>query len=1061
MSPINTEKSFFASLLTILVTGGLLLLSPFEGVAQGNAENVQFRTDLFESLEYRMVGPHRGGRVTAVAGTKHKPYTFYFGSTGGGVWKTTDAGESWTNLSDGSFKAASIGEVTVAPTDPNTIYVGTGSACPRGNISTGKGVYKSIDGGKNWTYIGLPEAGLIGRILVHPEDKQTVYVAALGHIFGKNEERGVYKSTDGGESWNKVFYLSDSTGAVDLALNPENPQEVYAAMWRAERKPWAMISGGGNDGLYKTSDGGDNWERLESGLPDKPLGRIGVTVSPANPERVWALVEAEKGEGLYRSDDGGNSFEPVNAEKKSLMARPWYYTHVYAHPRDENTVYVANEDFFVSHDGGEDFEEIDTPHGDNHALWQNPEKPRIMVQGNDGGANVSVNGGQSWSTQLNQPTAEFYSVTVDDQFPYRIYAPQQDNSTISLPSVYTEGITPYEKWYAVGGCETGPIAVKPGNPDIVYSGCYGGRVYRYNNKTNQRRQIMDYPQLQLGQAERDLRYRFQWNSPIVTSPHDSTVLYHASQHVLETTNEGQSWEKISPDLSRNLEQFKGYAGGPITHDITGVEIFGSVFALQESPHTEDELWAGTNDGRVHIRRSADASWKDITPESLPRLSTVNRIEVSPHKPGAAYLAVYRYRYDDFEPYIYYTDNYGEDWRRLTDGNNGIPEDHTTRVVREDPERRGLLYAGTEFGLYVSFDNGRHWQSLQLNLPVTPVTDLKIQRSDLVVATQGRSLWILDNLEILRQLDEQVAGAERHLYQPKDVHRLRRHGWSVSGPRWGENPPEGAVFHYYLDEEPEEELQLRILDFEGNVVRSYTNSKENRAHEDVSLLPDEEGANRFNWNLKYPGPEVVSSARPTEDDDIIWGYLDGPRAVPGTYTVELQAGDWSQKKTFRVKKDPRISASTEDLEEQFDLLSDIGNSLEEGHDHLKKLRSVREQLNNTVEHLSDAGYNGSLKTKADTLIQGLTRVENELIETTSGDVAKLEPEWSSQIAWLGGYVASAPARPTQQAYERYRDLNEELEQHAGTLEQLFRQELTEFNEAVEAAGASAVTVPESK
>jgi len=1025
--------------------------------AQENAQNAVYPAERFESLEYRMIGPHRGGRVTAVAGTRDQPHTFYFGSTGGGVWKTTDAGESWANVSDGAFDVASVGAVRVAPSDPSTIYVGTGSACPRGNISVGRGVYKSVDGGDTWSFVGLPEAGQIGRILVHPEDKNVLYVAALGHIFGKNEERGVYKSTDGGDTWEKALYLSDSTGAVDLALNPENPEEVYAAMWRAERKPWAMTSGGGNDGLYKTTNGGEDWIRLEQGLPEKPLGRIGVTVSPANPDRMWALVEAEEGEGLYRSDDGGESFAPVNRDRKKLMARPWYYTHVFAHPTDENTVYVANEDFFVSHDGGDDFEVVDTPHGDNHDLWINPDDPDVMVEGNDGGANVTVNGGETWTTQRNQPTAEFYSVEVDNQFPYRVYAPQQDNSTISLPSVYTEGITPSQKWYAVGGCETGPISLDPDNPDVVYSGCYGGRVYRYDHETNQRRQIMDYPQLQLGQAERTLKYRFQWNAPIEVSRHDASTLYHASQYVHETTNEGQSWDVISPDLSRDLERFQGYAGGPITHDITGVEIFGSVFALQESPHDAEVLWAGTNDGRVHVRRGEDADWQDVTPPSLPDLTTINRIEPSPHREGAAYVAAYRYRYDDFAPYILYTDNYGEDWQRLTTGENGIPSDHPTRVVRADPEREGLLYAGTEFGLFVSFDNGTHWQPLQQNLPVSPVTDLKVHRNDLVVATQGRSLWILDDLEVLRQVDEQVAAADRHLYQPDDVRRLRTHGWSVEGPRWGENPPQGAVFHYYFEEAPEQEVQLTIRDEQGAVVRTYSSDEAQRAHDEEPPVPAEQGGNRFNWTLKYPGPDVVDDARPTEDDDIIWGNLDGPRAVPGTYEVELSVGDWSQTRTFEVEADPRVDVSREALQEQFDLHRDVADLLEQGHDALRRLRSVRNQLTQTADLRDETGTR-DLDARADSIVHAITRIENALLETTPGDVAKLEPEWSSHLAWLVDYVASAPHRPNEQAYERYQDLQDEFEDRRETVEQVLDREVPAYNDAAVEADLPRVVVP---
>lgn len=1048
-------------LILSIMTAFIISMGASPGIAQNNQDNPNtiYNPSLHESLEYRLLGPHRGGRVTAVAGTRHKAHTFYMGSTGGGVWKTTDDGESWTNISDGYFDVGSIGAITVAPSDPNVIYAGTGSACPRGNISTGKGIYKSIDGGKTWSFIGLPDAGQIGRISVHPEDEDLVYVAALGHIFGPNKERGVYRSKDGGDTWEKVLFADNRTGAVDLALNPENPREIYAALWRAERKPWAMISGGGQDGLYKSTDGGDTWTELKNGLPDGTVGRIGVTVSPANPDRVWALVEADKGEGLYRSDDAGESFKPVNLERKKLMARPWYYTHVHADPKDENTVYINNEDFFKSVDGGESFEQIPTPHGDSHDLWINPDNTEILIEGNDGGANVSVNGGDSWSSQRNQPTAEFYSVVVDDQFPYRIYAPQQDNSTISIPSRITGGITPYEKWYSVGGCETGPIAVKPDNPNIVYAGCYGGRVTEWNKKTGHARQIMHYPQLQLGQAERDLEYRYQWNSPIKTSPHNPDKLYHASQYVHKTTNGGQSWDIISPDLTRNDTSKQGYAGGPITHDITGVEIFGTVFALEESQHSEDVIWSGSNDGLVHITRDGGENWSDITPDQLPELTTMNRIEISPHQAGKAYIAAHRYRYDDFTPYILATEDYGQSWELLTTGDNGIPGDHTTRVVREDPQRPGLLYAGTEFGLFVSFDDGSHWQPLQLNLPVSPVTDLKVQQNDLVVATQGRSIWILDDLHVLRQQNEQVASSESYLYEPSDAYRVSESGWGVGGERWGENPPDGASFHYYFKEQPKDEVTLEILNSRDEVIRTFsTKNNENGASEEQEKLPADQGSNRFVWDLRYPGPDVINKYESGDDNDIIWGELDGPRVVPGEYTIRLTNGEWSQNHSFTVKQDPRIETEKQALRQQFDLALDIQNALTETHDALRTIRSVKEQLQNVVSRLEEAGYSNTFQSDADRIVSKLEKLENNLVETTPGDVAKLEPELSSQLAWLNGVVLSADARPTDSSYERFKDLQEELSGYRQELDSILNNEVAELNEDIRAADVEFIVAP---
>ncbi|NIP60680.1 MAG: glycosyl hydrolase, partial [Gemmatimonadetes bacterium] len=862
-----TRVPAFAVVPTALALLTVLRPSP---VLRAQASGAAVDPARYGALEFRMVGPHRGGRVTAVAGVAGDPRTYYMGSTGGGVWKTTDAGLNWENVSDGFFDAGSMGALAVAPSDGNVIYAGTGSACVRGNVSTGVGLYRSTDGGESWRFAGLPDAGQIGRIEVHPDDPDRLWVAALGHPFGPNPERGVYRSTDGGESWERVLFVSDSTGAVDLSMNPGNPRVLYAAMWRAERKPWTLISGAREGGIYKTTDGGESWTRLEEGLPDGLVGKIGVSVSPADPSRVYAVVEAGGGQGgVYRSDDAGRSWTRVNADN-TYIERPWYYNHIDADPRDPNTVYINGEELWKSTNGGRTFEEIPTPHGDNHAIWLNPEDPEIMIQGNDGGANVSLNGGRSWSPQVNQPTAEFYSVTLDDAFPYRIYGPQQDNSTISVPA-WTEGsgIT-IQRWIAVGGCETGPIAVRPGDPAVIYAGCYGGRLNRYERGTGQFRQITPYPEIQLGRRIADLEYRFQWNSPIVVSPHDPDVLYHASNVVHRSRNEGQSWAVISPDLTRADTTRMGYAGEPITHDITGVEVYGTVFALRVSPHDPNVIWAGSNDGLVHVTMDGDRNWRNVTPSDLPSTTTINRIEVSPHSPGKAYLAAFRYRMDDFRPYLFRTTDYGRSWTRIADGTNGIPADHPTRVIREDPGREGLLYAGTEFGLFVSFDDGDRWQSLQQNLPHTPVTDLKVQEEldDLVVATQGRSFWVLDDLEPLREVAAGRATASAtHLYRPEDAYRtpgsrpdpddeLVRD--PTGGARlpvfWaGANPPAGARIYYYLDRTPGEPVALEVLDAAGEAVRSF------RSDEEASGLSADAGMHRFAWDLKYPGADLVEDA----------------------------------------------------------------------------------------------------------------------------------------------------------------------------------------------------------
>jgi len=1016
--------------------------------------NTVYDPALYEALDYRMIGPHRGGRVTAVTGTPDDEDTFLMGSTGGGVWQTTDAGETWASLTDGELGAGSIGAVDVAPSDPNVIYVGTGSACPRGNISIGDGIYRSTDGGDTWTHVGLEHAGLIGRIVTHPTDPDRVYAAVLGNIFGPNPERGVYRSTNGGETWEKVLFVSDSTGAVDLAMNPENPREIYATTWRAERTPWTLIDGGKEGGVYKTTDGGDSWTKLGGGLPDGSqslVGRIGVTVSPANPDRVWALVTA-KGEegGVYRSDDRGETWTRINGARK-LRQRGWYYAHIHADPQDENTVYVLNADAHRSVDGGASFESIPMPHGDVHDLWIDPEDPDRMVVGNDGGAQVSQNGAETWTTMRNQPTAEFYRVEVDDQVPYRVYGAQQDNSTISIPNWAPGGLAPDQLWYAVGGGESGHIAVHPENPDIVYAGNYIGRIDRYNHETKRTQNVIRYPQLGDGVPPKDLKYRFQWNAPIEISPHDPDVLYHAAQYVLRSTDEGRTWEEISPDLTTNNEEQQFLPGGPIQHDDTGVEVYNTVFALTPSPHEQGTLWAGSDDGLVHLTRDDGATWTDVTPDAMPTGGTVNVVEASPHEPGRAYLAVYKYRQDDFTPYIFRTDDYGQSWTRLADGTTGISEDHFVRVVREDPERPGLLYAGTEFGMYVSFDDGAHWQPLQQNLPTTPITDLKVHRSDLVVATQGRSFWVMDDLTPLRRLTDSVAAAEAHLFAPRDPHQFNVRAFR--GDRAPTPPPDGAVIHYAFEAVPDTTVTLEILDDQDEVVRRYTADP----GADDAELPVDAGLNRFVWDLTYPGPDVV--------DDAVMSLSstgDFP-APPGTYHVRLEAGDWSARRSFDVQKDPRVDdVSQEDLQARFELARQARDRLTEVHDAIRTLRSVRTQVADAAERAArtDAAED-AIRARADRLRRNLTDLETTLMQTKNEspqDPINFPPQLDNQWAYLYTHVIGAYARPTDGSYERFDDLVDQTEPLLSRLETLLSEDLSELNSALRSADVPAVVLP---
>ena len=1069
-----------------------------------------------DGFTFRSMGPYRGGRVTTVSGVPSEPLTFYFGSSGGGVWKTTNGGVSWENISDGYFAAGSIGAVAVAESDPNVIYVGTGSAAPRGNVSPGVGAYKSEDGGATWRHIGLERAGQIDRIRIHPEDPDIVYFAILGQIFGPDNQRGVYRSEDGGERWDRVLFTSERTGVVDLAMDPSDPDVLFAATWTAERKPWNLIGGPNEGGIFRTRDGSETWIRLSAGLPTGVIGKLAIAISPANPERVWAVVEHEPDGGLYRSDDRGANWTHVSDDRR-LRARAWYYTNLYAHPTEEDTIYYLGEDMWVSRDGGETLEQIAVPHVDHHDLWINPTDPDIMVEGNDGGATVTFDGGGTWSTQMNQPTAEMYRVTVDDGFPYRVYGAQQDNTTISIPSRTAAGGITIQHWRTAGGGESGHIAVDPRTTDVVYAGSHGGQITRLDLSTGALRRIMVYPQTHLGMAAADMRYRFQWNSPIRISPHDPTVLYQASQHLHRSLDEGLTWEEISPDLTRNEKAKQVAAGGPVSRDATSVETYNTIFAFEESPHAEGELWAGTDDGLVWIRRGSPDStvtagteddaesageslddqspdtqtpdaqtageqtsdaqtpddqsdiaqtppeqasddqsdtipappeWLDITPADMPgEGSTVNMIELSRIQPGRAYLAVHRYRMNDFSPYIYRTDDFGESWRRLTDGSNGIPPDHFVRVVREDPHRAGLLYAGTEFGLYVSLDDGGSWQRFQQNLPITPVTDLALKDQDLVVATQGRGFWLLDDLTPLHQLAEEVATRAFHLYQPKGPFRVGgtraeegmiqdplAGGWTAPHSA-GKNPSPGMVISYWLALDTEDEVVLEILDSAGARLRKFTSRPlgtdawESAPPLDVPTrwvedpdreLPAEAGLNRVSWDLAYAPLNMVENA-------FVFGFsADGPTAVPGTFQVRLTIGDWSATRPFQLRPDPRLSISLEEYRARFDLLMEIQSSLADIQTAVRRIRAELDQ-----------------RSQGD-IAEGLEAVLEELMQTRNRsrmDPLNFPPKLMGQLGFLYAQVRGSDGEPTAAARQRFEELVEALAAPMARLQELMARTVT--------------------
>ena len=935
------------------------------------------------------------------------------GATGGGVWKTSNYGVSWENLSNGYFETGSIGSIDVADTNPDIIYVGTGSDGIRSNVIIGRGIYKSIDGGESWQHIGLRDAGQIGSVVIHPTNPQVVYVAALGNPFGPNSQRGVFKSIDGGSTWEHVLFVSEKTGAVDIELAPGNPDVVYAALWRAERKPWTIISGddGTENGVYVSRDAGETWSKSTDGLPEGLIGKIDFAVSPADPSRVYALVEAiPEDEGLYRSNDMGTTWHVVSTEDY-LMTRPFYYTNVDADPTDADVVWVNNLGLWRSENGGEEWTRIGTPHGDNHDMWINPDDPLIIVQSNDGGANVTRDGGRTWSTQHNQPTAELYQVDVDERFPYWVYAGQQDNSTIAVPSFPPDfrpgGATAY--WEAVGGCETGPSVPHPLNPMIVYSNCKG-TFRRYNRATGQQQSYYVGGVNMYGVNPRELPYRFQRVVPIEISPHDPSVIYHGSQYVHRTTNEGRTWETISGDLTAFRPERQAISGGPITRDITGEEHYSALYVIEVSPLNENVIWTGANDGPVHVTRDGGETWINVTPPEMPPEGRIQTIDPSYHTEGKAYVAGYRYLLGDFHPYIYQTTDFGATWTGLTDGTNGIPDDYPTRVIREDPDREGLLYAGTEFGLFVSLDDGRTWEEFQQGLPVTPVTDLKIHRKDLVVSTMGRGFWILDNISALHDLTPDLLDSGTHLFPIDDAYRTRYNsgGSGSSAPIY---PRPGVIIDYYFREKQEGEVFLEIFDSEGAVIRKVEADEPPQtafpAVQGMREIPARgltetglkrtSGIHRYTWDMRHSG---LSS--PGE-----W-MLQGPMVPPGTYEFRLHVDGevFTQHGVLHI--DPRVAADNvneDDLKEQFEF------GIE--------LMRVRGTAANTVQRI-DSLMEISPDEKVTEILGGL----RALLVTEVGD-SYPQPMLVDQLRYLAGFTSRGDFRPGQDAYDRLAQLRSEL------------------------------------
>jgi len=1052
-------KLFIHIFIVSIFIYALLSSSP-PGFAQAQAQKSANPHDagLYQAMKWRCIGPYRGGRVTAVAGVPGKPFIYYFGATGGGVWKTEDGGLNWQPISDGYFKTGSVGAIAVSEYDPNVIYVGMGESPIRGNVSHGDGVYKSTDGGRTWKQIGLKDTSQISRVRIHPRNPDLVYVAALGHVYGPNEERGVFRSKDGGQTWEKILYRDNKTGAIDLILDPSNPRIIYAALWEFYRTPYSLSSGGPGSGIFKSTDGGDTWTEISrnKGLPQGVLGKIGVTVSPAKPERVWAIIEADDG-GVFRSDDEGATWLRMNDDRR-LRQRAWYYTRIYADRKDAETVYVLNTGFYRSVDGGKTYTSIRVPHGDNHDLWIDPENPNRMINSNDGGANVSFNGGLSWTAQDNQPTAQFYHVTTDSHFPYRIYGAQQDSSTVRIASRTARSGIDVTDWCDVGGGESGFVVPRADNSEVVYAGSYGGLITRWDSRTLQTRVISPWPDNSIGWGAAELKYRFQWTSPILVSRFDSNVLYHAAQVLFKTTNEGQSWQVISPDLTRNDKEKQQSSGGPITKDNTSVEYYCTIFALAESYQNPNILWAGTDDGLVSITRNGGRNWENITPKDLPEWSLISMIEPSTFDEAAALLAVDRHELDDFKPYIYRTENYGRTWRKIS---NGLPDNTFVRVVRQDPRRKGLLYAGTETGVFVSFDDGLSWQSLQINLPVVPIHDMVIKDDDLVVATHGRSFWILDDLTSLYQIAAGLAEGDFYLFKPRNAYRLR--GGDTPIPNMGQNPANGTIVYYYFKEKPSEEVTLEFLDSTGRLIRKFSSKAEGEQGPDEfsferlqgpQALASEPGMNRFILDMRYPDAERVPGA-------VLWAAtLRGHVAAPGMYQVRLTVGEKSMTQTFEWKRDPRLLVTQQDLQEQFDFLLRIRDKVTEVNRAINQLRDVKKQIDNILKQVEGNEKAKEIIEQGKLLQKKLTAVEEMLIQSkskSSQDPLNYPIMLDNKIAALASVVASADTRPTEQSYQVFKELSAKADEQLAALNSIYSEDVAAFNKLIRKAEILAITI----
>lgn len=1023
-----------------------------------------------KALKWRLIGPFRGGRVAAVTGVESQPGTFYFGGAAGGVWKTTNAGFTWDCISDGQpFGTASIGDIAVSESDPNVIYVGTGEYDIRGNVSVGDGMYKSTDAGKTWKHIGLENTRQISRVRVNPKNPDLVYVAALGHVWGQNDERGIYRSKDGGKTWDKILFRGAKAGASELVFDPTNANILYAGFWEAYRKPWDLESGGPGSGILKSTDGGDTWNELTKnpGLPKGVMGNIGLTVSAANPERVWALIEADDG-GVFRSDDAGKTWTKLNDQRK-LRQRAWYYGRIFADPKDVDKVYATNVGFFRSDDGGKSWNNVSVPHGDNHDLWISASDPQRMIEANDGGATITLNGGKNWSTQDNQPTAQFYRVALDDDFPYHAYGAQQDNTTVGIATRGASGSIGERDWHPVGGGESGWIAPYPKDSEIVFAGSYDGLLTRYDHHDGQTRSVTVWPDNEMGWAPDKLKYRFQWTYPLLFSLHDPDLLYAGGNVLFSSADQGQTWKPISTDLTRNDKSKQISSGGPITKDNTSVEYYDTIFTVEESPLKKGLLWVGSDDGLVHLTRDGGEHWENVTPKGAPEWIQINSMEASPFDPGTAYIAATMYKFDDDKPYLYKTTDYGKSWEKIT---TGMPDGAFTRCIREDPNKKDLLYAGTETGIYVSFNGGAKWQSLQLNLPVTQIADLAIQKREheLVAATHGRAFWIFDDTNVLAQLTESLTNEDVHLFQPKHTYRAAfGRGYGRDGGAAGSNPPNGAVIYYWLKNKPAGDVTLEFMDESGKLIKKISSKAEKKEKGDTveeedderphksTTAPAEQGLNRFEWDLHYPDATGFPGM-------ILWaGGLRGPSVVPGTYQVRLTVDGKSQTEKFEVRKDPRVPTSNEQYAAQLELSLQMRDKLSRTNETVVEIRQVRKQIDELSARLESSPQSDKSKEvlkQAKQLTAEMTQVEEALYQTksrASEDPLNYPVKLNNKLAALLSDLESADAQPTSAEQQVYEDLATEINAQLKAWTQIMDVKLPGFNKDVRDADVPAVTL----